>query len=108
MIDPPLSGRAKLQLSLLDLAARQKRRFPLGSNAVNERQLQLTEDLSGIFRGEVRCEPLMLAAYASDASIFQVPPLGVARPLDRDDVVGLAKYAAETGTPLIARGAAQA
>jgi FAD/FMN-containing dehydrogenase/Fe-S oxidoreductase len=72
---------------------------------VNERQRQLTEDLSGIFRGEVHCEPLMLSAYASDASIFQVPPLGVARPLDREDAVVLARYAAETGTPLIARGA---
>ncbi|HXY33933.1 MAG TPA: anaerobic glycerol-3-phosphate dehydrogenase subunit C [Planctomycetaceae bacterium] len=72
---------------------------------MNERQRQLSEDLSGIFRGEVRCDPLMLAAYASDASIFQVSPLGVARPVDRDDVVVLARYAAETGTPLIARGA---
>ncbi len=72
---------------------------------MNERQRQLSEDLSGIFRGDVCCEPLMLSAYASDASIFQVPPLGVARPLDRDDVVVLAKYATETGTPLIARGA---
>jgi FAD/FMN-containing dehydrogenase/Fe-S oxidoreductase len=72
---------------------------------VNERQRQLTEDLSGIFRGEVHCEPLMLSAYASDASIFQVSPLGVARPIDRDDVVVLAKYAVETGTPLVARGA---
>ena len=80
-------------------------RFLDGNNDVNERQLQLTEDLSGIFRGELHCEPLMLAAYASDASIFQVSPLGVARPIDRDDVVVLAKYAAESGTPLIARGA---
>jgi FAD/FMN-containing dehydrogenase/Fe-S oxidoreductase len=72
---------------------------------VNERQQQLAEDLSGIFRGELHTDPLMLAAYASDASIFQVQPLGVARPVDRDDVVVLAKYAAETGTPLIARGA---
>jgi FAD/FMN-containing dehydrogenase/Fe-S oxidoreductase len=79
---------------------------PLWANSdVNERQQQLTEDLSGVFRGEVRCDPLMLSAYASDASIFQVGPLGVARPMDRDDVVVLAKYAAETGTPLIARGA---
>jgi FAD/FMN-containing dehydrogenase len=72
---------------------------------VNERQRQLSEDLSGIFRGDVCCEPLMLSAYASDASIFQVTPLGIARPLDRDDVVVLAKYAAETGTPLVPRGA---
>jgi FAD/FMN-containing dehydrogenase/Fe-S oxidoreductase len=76
-----------------------------GTKDVNERQRQLAEDLSGIFRGDVRTEPLMLSAYASDASIFQAQPLAVARPIDRDDVIALAKYAAETGTPLVARGA---
>jgi|HubBroStandDraft_6_1064221.scaffolds.fasta_scaffold01363_5 FAD/FMN-containing dehydrogenase/Fe-S oxidoreductase len=63
------------------------------------------EDLSGSFKGELRCDPLTLAMYASDASIFQVPPLAVARPCDRDDVVALARYATETGLPLVARGA---
>ena len=63
------------------------------------------EDLSGSFKGELRCDPLTLAMYASDASIFQVAPLAVARPCDRDDVVALARYAAEVGLPLVARGA---
>src|ERR1700722_6911382 len=42
---------------------------------------------------------------ASDASIFQVTPLAVAKPCDRDDVVALARYASETGLPLVPRGA---
>jgi FAD/FMN-containing dehydrogenase/Fe-S oxidoreductase len=63
------------------------------------------EDLSASFKGELRCDPLTLAMYACDASIFQVAPLAVACPSDRDDVVALARYATETGLPLIARGA---
>jgi FAD/FMN-containing dehydrogenase/Fe-S oxidoreductase len=72
---------------------------------VDDRQQRLIEDLSASFKGELRCDPLTLSMYASDASIFQVTPLAVARPCDRDDVVTLTRYAAETGLPLIARGA---
>ncbi len=72
---------------------------------MDDRQGRLLEDLSGSFKGELRCDPLTLAMYASDASIFQVTPLAVARPCDRDDVVSLARYASETGLPLIPRGA---
>ena len=72
---------------------------------MDDRQRRLIEDLSASFKGELRCDPLTLAMYASDASIFQVSPLAVARPCDRDDVVVLTRYAAETGLPLIARGA---
>jgi len=72
---------------------------------VDDRQRRLIEDLSGSFKGELRCDPLTLAMYASDASIFQVLPIAVACPSDREDVVVLARYATETGLPLIARGA---
>lgn len=43
--------------------------------------------------------------YASDASLFEVRPLGVAFPKSTDDVVTLARYASETDLPLVARGA---
>ena len=72
---------------------------------MDDRQQRLIEDLSASFKGELRCDPLTLSMYASDASIFQVTPLAVARPYDRDDVVTLTRYAVETGLPLIARGA---
>jgi FAD/FMN-containing dehydrogenase len=72
---------------------------------VDDRQQRLIEDLSGRFKGEVLCDPLTLSMYASDASVFQVPPLAVTRPIDRDDVVVLARHSAENGVTLIARGA---
>ena len=66
---------------------------------------RITEDLTGSFSGELRFDPLTRAMYASDASLYEVTPLGVAYPRHRDDVVALAKYCAEQAIPLIARGA---
>jgi len=72
---------------------------------VNVRQSRLLEDLAGTFRGELRCDRLTNALYASDGSLYQVTPFAVAFPKDRDDVITLAKYANEQRIPLIARGA---
>lgn len=53
----------------------------------------------------MRTDAIAAAMYASDASLYQVPPLAVATPRDRDDVVALATYSEESGIPLVARGA---
>ena len=72
---------------------------------MDEQQQRIVEDLSGIFRGELHCNRLTTSLYASDAGLYQMSPLGVAYPQDRDDVLTLARYSAETDLPLIARGA---
>ena len=69
------------------------------------RQSRLIEDLAGIFRGEILCDPLSRSLYATDGSLHQIAPLGVACPRDRDDVVMLVRYAAEHRLPLVPRGA---
>ena len=61
--------------------------------------------MAGIFRGEILCDPLARALYASDGSLHQITPLGVAQPRDREDVVTLVRYAAENHLPLVPRGA---
>lgn len=66
--------------------------------------LRITEDLAGSFTGELRFDALSRAMYASDASLYEITPLGVAYPRHRDDVVALSKYCAEHSIPLIARG----
>ncbi len=72
---------------------------------MDDRQRRFIEDLSGSFKGDLRCDPLSLSMYATDASIFQISPFAVARPVGRDDVVALARYCAEARIPLVARGA---
>jgi FAD/FMN-containing dehydrogenase/Fe-S oxidoreductase len=66
---------------------------------------QLTRDLRGPFRGRVALDDLTRGLYATDGSLFQVTPLGVAFPRDADDLAVLVKYCHEHAVPMIPRGA---
>ena len=68
-------------------------------------QLRIRDDLRGQLDGDVHCDDLFVQMYASDASIFEIPPLGVALPRHRDDVAAIVRYAADRGIPLYPRGA---
>ena len=68
-----------------------------------ERQ-RIQDDLRGRIQGEVHCEDAFLQMYASDASIYEITPLGVVRPRGATDVVACLQYAAENGIPVHARG----
>lgn len=66
---------------------------------------RIQADLSGQLEGEVRCDVTFLQMYASDASIYEMIPLGVVRPANTEDVVACVKYAEENQISLVARGA---
>jgi FAD/FMN-containing dehydrogenase/Fe-S oxidoreductase len=68
-------------------------------------RLRLEEDLRGQIAGDVHCDDLFVQMYASDASLFELPPLGVVRPRTRNDVAAVVRYASSRGIPLFARGA---
>lgn len=73
---------------------------------MDEQQRQnLCDDLRGILKGQLLFDDLNRALYSTDASIFQVQPLGVVVPQDEEDVQNLVRYAAEHKIPLIPRGA---
>lgn len=67
--------------------------------------IQITDDLRGTFRGTLHFDTITRGLYATDASPFQVTPLGVAIPADEDDVAALVKYCFERQIPIIPRGA---
>ena len=67
-------------------------------------QQRIEEDLRGQLAGEVRCDDLFVQLYASDASIYEVAPLGVVRPRTVEDVVATVRYAAANNISLHARG----
>ena len=67
-------------------------------------QQRIEEDLRGQIAGEVRCDDLFVQLYASDASIYEVAPLGVVRPRTVEDVVATVRYAAANNISLHARG----
>ena len=63
------------------------------------------EQLRSAISGEVRHDRLSRALYATDASIYQIVPDGVALPKSPADVAAAVRICAEHGIPLTARGA---
>ncbi|MEM7260198.1 MAG: FAD-binding protein, partial [Pseudomonadota bacterium] len=54
--------------------------------------------------GEVLLDDFSCGRYATDASVYQMTPLGVVLPQDFDDVRTCLAIAREAGVPLLARG----
>jgi len=55
-------------------------------------------------RGEVRFDHFSRILYATDASIYQIMPLGVVLPRDAEDVAAALRICAEAGVPTLPRG----
>ena len=55
-------------------------------------------------RGEVLFDAFSRGRYSTDASIYQIEPLGVIVPKDREDVAAALQIAREEGMPILARG----
>jgi FAD/FMN-containing dehydrogenase/Fe-S oxidoreductase len=72
---------------------------------MDEQRTRIQEDLRGLVAGEVRCDDVFLQLYASDASLFQIKPLGVIRPRSAADVAACVRYGHENRLPIHARGA---
>jgi FAD/FMN-containing dehydrogenase/Fe-S oxidoreductase len=64
----------------------------------------LAERLRRELRGEVLFDAAARGRYATDASIYQINPLGVIVPEDEQDVEAAFAIARDAGTPLLARG----
>ena len=55
--------------------------------------------------GELRTDPVSRILYSTDASIYQIQPLGVVFPRCPDDIQAIVEICACHRTPLLARGA---
>src|SRR5258706_2590114 len=55
-------------------------------------------------RGEVRADPITCALFATDASNYQITPLAVVAPCDRDDVAAAMALCARFELPVLPRG----
>ena len=64
----------------------------------------LSRQLARELRGAVAFDAKARALYASDASNYRVPPLGVVWPRDVDDLVTAVALCAEAGVPITPRG----
>ena len=65
---------------------------------------RLARRLEAEIDGEVMFDAFSRGRYASDASIYQIDPLGVTVPRSSDEVARVMAVAAEAGVPVLARG----
>ena len=64
----------------------------------------LVDELAAAIKGEVRFDDGARALYATDASNYRMPPIGVVIPKDRDDIIATVRLCHAHGVPLLTRG----
>jgi FAD/FMN-containing dehydrogenase/Fe-S oxidoreductase len=64
----------------------------------------LPDRLRAALKGEVRFDDGARALYATDASNYRQPPIGVVVPRDRDDIIATVRLCREHGAPVLSRG----
>ena len=64
----------------------------------------LADRLRAAVKGEVRFDAGARALYATDASNYKMPPIGVVVPRDRDDILATVRICREHGAPVLSRG----
>ncbi len=75
--------------------------MPTTSTNYNDR---LARRLGSDIEGEVLFDSFSRGRYATDASIYQIDPIGVTVPRSNDDVKKVMKVAADEGVPVLPRG----
>jgi len=65
---------------------------------------ELRRELATELRGDVRFDGVSRALYSTDASVYQIEPIGVALPRSRDDLQRLVQICARANCPITMRG----
>jgi FAD/FMN-containing dehydrogenase/Fe-S oxidoreductase len=66
--------------------------------------LVLQNSLKRVFSGDVRFDRITRALYSTDASVYQIVPLGVVLPKTEEDILATIKTCAQYRVPITARG----
>ena len=64
----------------------------------------LAHELRRVVRGEVRFDAVSRALYSTDASIYEIEPIGVVIPRDADDVQAVLELTRRAHVPVLPRG----
>jgi FAD/FMN-containing dehydrogenase/Fe-S oxidoreductase len=71
---------------------------------VDQKRAALAKHLRGHIQGEIRFDPASRKLYSTDASIYQIEPVGVVIPRSISDLITTVQIALEMHIPIIARG----
>ncbi|MDJ0778350.1 MAG: FAD-linked oxidase C-terminal domain-containing protein [Gammaproteobacteria bacterium] len=74
------------------------------SRAVSIGDSRLAARLRRELEGDVLFDPFARGRYSTDASIYQIEPVGVVVPKDREDIRRALEIAADEGLPVLPRG----
>ena len=77
----------------------------MSGHAVPVGEPSLAARLRSALQGEVRFDRFSRGRYSTDASIYQIEPIGVVIPKTPADVYATLEIAAEAGVPVLPRGA---
>ena len=64
---------------------------------------ELAEEIRRRVSGEVRFDPFSRVLYSTDASIYQMEPVGVVIPRDAEDILAVMEVARDNQVPVLPR-----
>ena len=79
--------------------------LPILDSRTSEAGAAFERDLSAALPGRVRFDRLARTIYSTDASLYEIAPIGVAFPESARDVAALAQIAGRHALPVVPRGA---
>ena len=65
---------------------------------------QLVNELSKRVEGDVRFDKISRTLWSTDASIYQIEPVGIVLPKSQDDVIAVLETARSYGVSVLPRG----
>ena len=72
---------------------------------MNQNQIEkIAKEIQGQVKGKVLFDDFSRGRYSTDASLYQIKPLGAVLPKDKNDVLKIMEYSQKQGISLLARG----
>ena len=72
----------------------------MGSQILRDVKFEIEKRIAG----EVRLDPASRVLFSTDASIYQVEPLGVVFPKEKDDLIAILEICSKNQIPVLPRG----
>jgi len=66
--------------------------------------LKISKDIGSKVHGKTLFDEFSRGRYSTDASVYQIKPIGVVLPKDTNDVLNVMEYSQKNSIPLLARG----
>lgn len=76
----------------------------MATKAAESDTRELVEELGRHVTGEVRFDKMTRMLYSTDASMYQIEPIGVVLPKNAEDVIAVVEIANKHGVPVLPRG----